>query len=83
MYHSTSSRRTSTFTVRGIIGIKARTFRDLGSPHKYTKIRWQIGKCEQSGRSEDRCARKRGPTLKKLHHARRVAASERRASVSY
>src|ERR1700740_1221674 len=43
MYHSTSSRRTFTFTVRGIIGIKSRTFRDWVT-HKYTKSMadWQI-----------------------------------------
>jgi hypothetical protein len=36
MYHSISSRRYVIFTVRGIIGIKARTFRDWVT-HRYTK----------------------------------------------
>ena len=51
--------------MRGIIGTDARTFRDWVTPQVH-EIPWQIGKCEQSGRSENRCARKRGRRSKTI-----------------
>src|ERR1700746_3971093 len=58
VYHSTSSRRTSPSPCEELSGSR-RGPSEVGSPTS-TRIPWQIGKYEQSGRSEDRCARKRG-----------------------
>src|ERR1700740_1538712 len=79
MYHSTSSRRTFTFTVRGIIGIKSRTFRDWVT-HKYTKSYGRLGNARKATPPRT-SAGASGAGAQELHHARRVAAVERRACV--
>src|SRR6201984_2500324 len=79
IYHSTSSRRTFTFTVRGIIGIKSRTFRDWVT-HKYTKSHGGLANTNKAAAPRTG-ARGSGADPQKLHHAHRVAAAERRASV--
>jgi hypothetical protein len=61
MYHSTPSPRTSRLPCEELSGPRSGPS-ELGHPQVH-EIPLQIGKCEQSGRSEDRCARK-GPTLK-------------------
>jgi len=44
MYDSDISPAYVTFTVRGIVGTEARTFRDWVT-HSTPKVPWKIGKC--------------------------------------
>src|SRR6266404_9549293 len=78
MYHSTSSPRV-TFTVRGIVGTEARTFRDWVT-HKYTKPHGRLANARKAAAPRT-SARASGASGQELHHARRVAAAERRACV--
>src|SRR6266403_2582222 len=68
-----------TFTVRGIIGTEARTFRDWVT-HKYTKSHGRLANTNKAAAPRT-SARGSGADPQKLHHARRAAAAERRASV--
>src|SRR5215467_9917180 len=77
MYHSTSSPRT--FTVRGIIGTEEGIFRGWVT-HKYTKSHDRLANTNKAAAPRTG-ARGSGADTQKLHHARRVAAAERRASV--
>src|SRR5437660_9103132 len=79
MYHSTSSPRNVTFTLRGIIGTEERTFRDWVT-HKYTKSHGRLANAKKAAAPRTG-ARGSGADAQKLHYARRVAAAERRASV--
>src|SRR5437660_6021698 len=79
MYHSTSSPRNVTFTLRGIIGTEERTFRDWVT-HKYTKSHGRLANTNKAAAPRTG-ARGSGADPQKLHHAHRVAAAERRASV--
>src|SRR5260370_4253049 len=67
------------FAVRGIIGTEARTFRDWVT-HKYTKSHGRLANANKAAAPRTG-ARGSGADAQKLHHARRVAAAERRASV--
>src|SRR5215471_14172556 len=78
MYHSTSSPRT--FTVRGIIRTEERTFRGWVT-HKYTKSHDRLANANKAAAPRTG-ARGSGADAQKLHHTRRIAAAERRASVS-
>src|SRR5215468_156126 len=80
MYHSTSSPRTSRLPVRGIIGTEERTFQGWVT-HKYTKSDDRLANANKAAAPRTG-ARGSGADTQKLHHARRVAAAERRASVS-
>src|SRR5580704_8893583 len=79
IYHSTSSRRYVTFTVRGVIGIKARTFRDWVTL-KYTKSHGRLASARKAAPPRT-LAGASGADAQELHHARRIAAVERRACV--
>src|SRR4029077_16661238 len=68
-----------TFTVRGIIGTEERTFRGWVTP-KYTKSHDRLANARKAAAPRTG-ARGSGPDTQKLHHARRVAATERRAFV--
>src|ERR1700730_7193698 len=68
-----------TFTVRGIIGTEERTFRGWVT-HKYTKSHDRLANANKAAAPRTG-ARGSGADTQKLHHARRVAAAERRASV--
>src|SRR5947208_17174999 len=79
MYHSTSSPRNVTFTLRGIIGTEERTFRGWVT-HKYTKSHDRLANANKAAAPRTG-ARGSGADTQELHHARRVAAAERRAFV--
>src|ERR1700730_4490457 len=79
MYHSTSSSAYVTFTVQGIIGTEARAFRDWVT-HKYAKSHGRLANANKAAAPRTG-ARGSGADAQKLHHARRAAAAERRASV--
>src|SRR6266850_3464536 len=79
MYHSTSSPRTSRSPWRGIIGTEARTSRDWVT-HKYTKSHGRLANANKAAAPRTGAGGS-GADAQKLHHTRRVAAAERRASV--
>src|SRR5580692_6447581 len=66
-------------SARGIIGTEARTFRDWVT-HKYAKSHGRLANANKAA-APRAGARGSGAHAQKLHHARRVAAAERRASV--
>src|ERR1700683_839442 len=68
-----------TFTVRGIIGTEARTFRDWVT-HKHKKSHGRLANARKEAAPRTGARGSRAAT-QELHHARRVAATERRASV--
>src|SRR5207302_8400123 len=80
MYHSTSSPRNVTFTLRGIIGTEERTFRGWVT-HKYTKSHDRLANANKAAAPRTGARGSRADT-QELHHARRAAAAERRAFVA-
>src|SRR6266513_1404172 len=79
MYHSTSSPRTSRSPCEELSGPKRRSS-EIGSLHKYTKSHGRLANANKAAAPRTG-ARGSGADAQKLHHARRVAAAERRASV--
>src|ERR1700730_6859837 len=79
MYHSTSSPRTSRSPCEELSGTMPRAFRDWVT-HKYTKSHGRLANARKAAAPRTG-ARGSGADAQKLHHARRVAATERRASV--
>src|SRR5277367_603337 len=79
MYDSTSSPRTSRSPCEESSGPEARTFRDSVT-HKYTKSHGRLANANKAAAPRTG-ARGSGADAQKLHHARRVAATERRAFV--
>src|SRR3979490_31465 len=68
-----------TFTVRRIIGTETLTFRDWVT-HKYTKSHGRLANANKAT-AQRTGTRRTGTAAQKLHHARRIAAAERRASL--
>src|SRR6266576_6624641 len=71
--------RLHTFTVRGIIRSDARAFRDWVI-RKYTKSHGRLANSRKAATPRT-SAGARGADAQELHHARRIAAVERRACV--
>src|SRR6202022_1846285 len=79
MYHSTSSPRTAPSPCEELSGSRRAPFGD-GVTHKYTKSHGRLANTNKAAAPRTG-ARGSGAAPQKLHHARRVAAAERRASV--
>src|SRR5207253_7910741 len=76
MYHSTSSPRTSRSPCEELSG-PTRGPSEIGSLHKYTKSHGRLANANKAAAPRTG-ARGSGADAQKLHHARRVAAAERR-----
>src|SRR5206468_1974827 len=79
MYHSTSSPRTSRSPCEELSG-PTRGPSEIGSLHKYTKSHDRLANANKAAAPRTG-ARGSGADTQELHHARRVAAAERRAFV--
>src|SRR6267142_1225079 len=79
MYHSTSSPRTSRSPCEELSGRGTDTSRDWVT-HKYTKFHGRLANAKKAAAPRTG-VRGSGTDAQKLHHARWVAAAERRASV--
>src|SRR6516162_931377 len=76
MYHSTSSPRTSRLPCEELSGPRS----GPSVTHKYTKSHDRLANANKAAAPRTG-ARGSGADTQELHHARRVAAAERRASV--